>query len=123
MPWIVLCVVATAALVFCERVHSKAGRVVSKLTASAAFVGFGVSRFDPSAGGLFARALLVGLVCAALGDALLLASDHERHGPRFFLAGLAVFLLAHVAYAIAFCARGVSIFAVEGAVFPLIIAC
>jgi uncharacterized membrane protein YhhN len=120
MVWLALCAIATAALVLAERKNSKLGRVIAKLAASASFVAYGATLLGTK--GTFNLALLGGLVCAALGDALLLAADHERQGERFFLVGLVAFLLAHLAYAAAFLVRGVSIFAIEGTALPLVIA-
>ena len=45
---------------------------------------------------------VVGLVCSLVGDVALLS-------PRGFAAGLAIFLLAHVAYAVGFLVGGVSV--------------
>lgn len=64
----------------------------TKPVASAAFVALGIDRgADPG--------VLAALVLAAVGDVLLLH-------PRGFRAGLVAFLLAHVAYAATFTARG-----------------
>jgi uncharacterized membrane protein YhhN len=73
-------------------------RVVGKLGASAAFVALALAR---GIDGSFDRAILVGLVLSAVGDALLLSSRRPA-----FLAGLVTFLVAHVAYAVACAAAG-----------------
>ena len=81
----IVCAVACLALVWAERTHHKA-RFVAKPIASAAFI----------VAGLGAPPLVVaGLVLGALGDVALLFE-------KGFLAGLAVFLLGHLAYAVAF---------------------
>ena len=93
-----LAATATAALVALhlvgERRDSPALRAAGKLGASAVFVVVGVAA---GTDGAFRRAILVALVLSALGDALLLS----RRKP-LFLGGLVAFLLAHVAYAVAF---------------------
>ncbi len=48
------------------------------------------------------KILLGGLLLAALGDVLLIPRDR-----RVFLAGIGAFLLGHVAYCVAFAARGI----------------
>jgi uncharacterized membrane protein YhhN len=69
-------------------------RAAGKLGASAAFVALALAR---GVDGSYDRAILVGLALSAVGDALLLSSRRTA-----FLAGLAAFLLAHVAYGVAF---------------------
>lgn len=69
-------------------------RAALKATASAAFLAVAVLA---SAGGRYAHLVLAGLTLSAAGDVLLLGA-----GRRAFLAGIAAFLLAHVAYAAAF---------------------
>jgi uncharacterized membrane protein YhhN len=91
---------ATAALLLAERAHWQAGVWIAKPLASAGFIGVAL------AGGAFQSGygtwLLLGLVLAWLGDVLLI----PRGAQAAFLAGLVSFLLAHVAYAIAFAVRG-----------------
>jgi uncharacterized membrane protein YhhN len=89
-------------------------RVAGKMGASVAFVALALAR---GVDGPFERAILAGLVLSAVGDAFLLSA---RRGA--FLAGLAAFLLAHVAYAVAFAGvarappwTGVLVLAVTGA--------
>jgi uncharacterized membrane protein YhhN len=69
-------------------------RASGKLGASAAFVALALAR---GVDGSYDRAILVGLALSAVGDALLLSSRRTA-----FLAGLAAFLVAHVAYCVAF---------------------
>lgn len=89
---------ATAALVALhllgERRGATALRAAGKLGASAVFVASAVAIGTT---GPFRRAILVALALSAIGDALLLS----RRKPAF-RAGLVAFLLAHVAYAVAF---------------------
>jgi uncharacterized membrane protein YhhN len=81
----IVCALACLALVWAERTHHRA-RFVAKPIASAAFI----------AAGIGAPPLVVaGLVLGALGDVALLFE-------KGFLAGLGVFLLGHLAYAVAF---------------------
>lgn len=76
-------------------------RSVGKVGASLAMVGFGlaVGLADRGDVGLFA---LLALGLSFVGDVLLLWSDK-----RVFLVGLVAFLLAHVAYTVAFALSGV----------------
>jgi uncharacterized membrane protein YhhN len=76
-------------------------RAIAKTIASLAFVVVGVARGALEAA--WSAALFASLVCAVAGDLFLLS-----HARRFFLAGLFAFLLGHVAYVIAFLARGVA---------------
>ena len=81
----IVCAVACLALVWAERTHHEA-RYVAKPVASAAFIVAGIG----------APPLVVaGRVLGAVGDVALLFE-------RGFLAGLAAFLLGHLAYAVAF---------------------
>ncbi len=92
---------AIAAVVVGLAVHLRAeargwpvARAVSKLVASAGFVAVGLLASD---GSRYASVVLAGLVLSATGDLLLLSARQ-----RPFLAGIGAFLLAHVAYAVAF---------------------
>lgn len=73
---------------------ARALKAVSKLGASAAFVGLALAL---GVDGAFDRAIFAGLVLSFAGDALLLSARRAA-----FLAGLVAFLLAHLAYAVAF---------------------
>lgn len=68
--------------------------ILSKGLASASFVTIGLMRWQ--AGDTTGSLLAIGLVACAVGDMLLL-------GKRSFDAGLASFLLGHIAYIVAFC--------------------
>lgn len=72
---------------------------VAKPLASTGFlvVAVGIGALDSSYG----RAVLVGLVLSWIGDVCLLSRRHA-----WFLAGLVAFLLAHVAYGVAFFGDG-----------------
>jgi uncharacterized membrane protein YhhN len=72
-------------------------RAAAKLGASATFVALALA-LGPQ--GRFGLAVLVALALSLLGDALLLSARKPA-----FLAGLVAFLLAHVAYVVAFAPR------------------
>lgn len=116
MRWLI---VATAVLVAALLVSLRAERPrlgwVFKPLAAACFVAAGVV-----CGALerpWTQVLFAGLVLAAIGDVLLIPK-----GKRTFLAGLATFLLGHVAYAIAFAVRGVDLAWALGALALLALA-
>lgn len=87
---------ACALLVAAEWRGMAALRIAAKLAASAMFVAVGVQALGAGHGirhARFVEAMFAGLVLGAIGDACLLAADK-----RWFLAGLGVFLLGHLAY-------------------------
>ncbi len=96
-----LCVAATASFLGLHLLAEARGlswlRAASKVGASLGFVGLALLL---GVAGAFERLVLAALLLSLLGDALLLSA-----GKPFFLAGLAAFLLAHVAYAVAFAGR------------------
>jgi uncharacterized membrane protein YhhN len=92
---------AVVALLFFERFGSRAGVWLAKPLASTAFLVVALSA--DALATPYGRAILAGLALSWLGDVLLI----PRHAPKVFLAGVGSFLLGHVAYAIAFVARGI----------------
>jgi len=92
---------AVVALLFFERMGSRAGVWLAKPLASTAFLA--VALDADALATPYGRGILAGLALSWLGDVLLI----PRRSPRLFLAGVASFLLGHVAYAIAFVARGI----------------
>lgn len=84
---------ALAGLLRAIRVEDREEEVVSKITASVAFVVLGAVSWQP--GDPVATWLVIGLALCAVGDALLLWD-------RTFDPGLWTFLLGHVAYIVAF---------------------
>ncbi len=76
-------------------------RAPAKLTASTGFLGVAVAAGAFDAG--FGRMIFVALCFSWLGDAFLLSEQR-----RWFLAGLAAFLVAHLSYGAAFIIRGLS---------------
>lgn len=94
VPLFAIGLVALGVLLASERQGKGGLRVVSKVVASSAFVAVGW--LGPLRGQ--SPALLVGVCLAAIGDVCLL----PRKSRGWFLAGLVSFLLAHVAYTVAF---------------------
>lgn len=92
---IILCLVACGTSVFCEYRGWKAGKVLLKVVASTAFLVLAL-QLDATAS-VYGKLILVGLGLSWVGDVLLLS-----HKSRLFLLGLASFLFAHVAFAMAF---------------------
>jgi uncharacterized membrane protein YhhN len=92
--------VAVVALVGAERAGSRPGVWIAKPLASTGFVALALARgaLDTSYG----RWVLAALALGWLGDVLLIPKGAKRS----FTAGLASFLLGHVAFAIAFALRG-----------------
>lgn len=100
-PWIGLAAIGCLALVVSNLVDARAIAIPSKLIASTAFLVIAIV-----AGALksrYGRLVFAGLVLSWFGDAFLLGTTD-----KMFLLGLATFLLAHVAYVIAFAARGIN---------------
>jgi uncharacterized membrane protein YhhN len=98
--WLLIVAVAllVAAQLAADAQGYRAWRAVTKVAASLAFVAIGLL---PGPRGPLAGGLLAGLALSVLGDAALLS---PRRG--WFLAGLAAFLCANLAYAAAFAAVG-----------------
>ncbi|PZU30212.1 MAG: lysoplasmalogenase [Stenotrophomonas sp.] len=92
---IVVCLAACAVLVLCEYRGWKLAKVLLKILASTAFLALAL-QLDATASA-YGQLILVGLGLGWVGDVLLLSQKSQ-----LFLLGLASFLLAHVAYAIAF---------------------
>lgn len=101
MPGASIAVASVAALLavhlLSEWRGAPAARAAGKLGASLAFVALALARRPH---GAFDLAVLAGLVLSVIGDGLLLSRRRAA-----FLGGLAVFLLAHVAYVVAFAGR------------------
>jgi uncharacterized membrane protein YhhN len=100
-PWLGLAAIACLALVVTNLLDIRAATIPAKLLASTAFLAIAIV-----AGALnsrYGRIVFVGLVLSWFGDAFLLGTTD-----KMFLFGLATFLLAHVAYIVAFVARGIN---------------
>jgi uncharacterized membrane protein YhhN len=94
---------AVAGLLVAERLESRAGVWVAKPLAGAGFVAVGLESgtLDSS----FGQWILVGLILCWLGDALLIPAE----SPAAFRAGIASFLLGHLAYSGAFVRVGIDV--------------
>lgn len=101
-PWLGLAAIGCLALIVSNLADASTMAIPSKLLASTAFLATAVvaGAFNSRYGKL----VFVGLVLSWLGDTFLLGTTD-----RMFLFGLASFLLAHVAYVIAFATRGINI--------------
>ena len=93
------CAVFVSGLLLAEHRQAGVARAVCKLGASSAFVAFAVSL--GAATTTYGRLVLAALLLSWVGDALLLSG-----AARVFFGGLAAFLLAHVAYTVAFWTTG-----------------
>ena len=102
----IACVVLTAVLVLGEYLRHDAMRAISKTGAAWAFIIYALTlgAWEADAHGKW---VVVGLVLSMVGDLCLLSREK-----RWFLAGLVAFLLAHVAYVVAFIALGVNLLGV-----------
>ena len=98
LGFVALTVVSVGWLLVAERTGS-GQRFVAKPLASAGFVGLAIAGGAIESG--FGTWVLVALVLSALGDVFLLGSSQSA-----FLAGLGAFLIAHIAYAVAFTSPG-----------------
>jgi uncharacterized membrane protein YhhN len=102
LPIILLCAMATSALIVIDRREWGLGRWLTKPLASACFVAIAVQ--SGALDSAYGVTVLVALLLCMLGDLLLIP---EAVGPTF-LAGLVAFLLGHVAFGVAFVVLGVS---------------
>jgi uncharacterized membrane protein YhhN len=103
-----LCVLAVVVLLAAEWWERPAWRRVAKTTASTAFVAVGWMHAPPI--------VFLGLVAGWFGDVLLLGTDR-----RWFVAGIAAFLLNHVAYTMAFLGHGVDAHRMGLALAPVVL--
>ena len=69
---------------------------MSKVSASLAFIALGLVLLLATPSSHYSKWILLGLVLGAMGDVALLSGES-----RWFLAGLGVFLLGHIAYIVA----------------------
>jgi len=93
--------IACMLLVVFQLTDIRPGEIASKLAASTAFVT--VAILSGASRSAYGRVVLVALVFSWFGDMFLLGE-----APHLFLAGLASFLLGHIAYVIAFSIHGLS---------------
>lgn len=95
------CTVLTVGLVVAEYLRHQPARIVTKTGAAWAFIVYalGLGAWDAGAHG---RWVVLGLALSMVGDLCLLSRQKT-----WFLGGLVAFLLAHVAYVVAFVSMGV----------------
>jgi uncharacterized membrane protein YhhN len=84
------------------------GRVLGKMLASTMFLALAI--LSGASQSLFGQIMMAAFLFSWLGDLFLLSREQ-----KWFLAGLVSFLLAHIAFTVAFYQRGV---ATEGLLFP-----
>jgi uncharacterized membrane protein YhhN len=97
---ILVCGTAVVCLLAAEWADVAIARIAAKMAAASSFVALALARnaLDSEYG----LVVLAGLVLCWIGDACLLPAGRSRA----FLAGIAAFLLGHVAYAVAFARLG-----------------
>ena len=92
--------VCVAVMIVSDARGAASGRAAAKALASLCFVSQVV--MNGASGNLAERAVTLGLALSLMGDLFLISREK-----RMFLAGLGAFLLAHVAYIVAFGTLGV----------------
>jgi uncharacterized membrane protein YhhN len=100
LPFVLLTIASTGALLLAERNDQRAGIWIFKPLAAVGFLGAALA--NGALGSAYGGWILAGLVLSFAGDVLLIPRDAKAA----FLAGLVCFLLGHVAYAGAFALRG-----------------
>lgn len=98
--WTALTILGAVGLLVSEARDWPSGRWIAKPLASLSFV---VAGLLAAADSPYAQAVQVALVLSALGDILLI----PRGKKSWFLSGIISFLLAHVAFGVAFVLQGV----------------
>jgi len=104
---------AVVALLVADKTGSRLRAAIAKPLASAGFLA--AAWHAGAAQSSYGRSVLVALVLSALGDVLLLGA-----GRRLFVAGLASFLLAHLAFCASFVVRGIAPAVALIAALPLV---
>lgn len=113
LPYALVTIVATAALLFAESRDSRLGVWIAKPIAAAGFIGAALA--NGALDSAYGHWILAGLVLSFLGDVLLIPRDAKPA----FLAGLVSFLLGHVAYTIAFALHGLDVGSMLVAALPV----
>jgi uncharacterized membrane protein YhhN len=103
LPFVLVTVAATLALLAAERAGWQPGVWVAKPVAAAGFLG--AAWANGALATPYGTWIGIGLALSWVGDVLLIPKER----PRAFLAGLGAFLLGHVAYTIAFAVRGLDV--------------
>ncbi len=93
--------IACILLVFFQLTDFRTGTIASKLFASTMFVAIALQ--SGAFRSKYGRTILVALIFSWFGDLFLLGTTQ-----KYFLAGLASFLLGHIAYVVAFSVRGLN---------------
>jgi uncharacterized membrane protein YhhN len=111
----IACLLAVAGLVVAELKQLRIPKLLFKVAASTAFILLALSLHATDS--TYGQIMLVALVLSWIGDVCLIS---ERSA--LFLSGLAFFLLAHIAFSVAFAAGALHVFAgVAGLVLMSII--
>lgn len=92
---VIVCLLASIALVVAELRHWPIGRAIFKIIASSAFVLIALQLNATTS--TYGRLILAALALSWLGDVFLLSKQN-----RLFLLGIASFLLSHIVFSIAF---------------------
>ncbi|MCK6530112.1 lysoplasmalogenase [Myxococcota bacterium] len=114
MAFPALTAAAVAAVLWAEFRGARALMWIAKPLASTGFIALALSAGPPSRG--YGTWVVVALALSFAGDVLLIPKGSRA----YFAAGLAAFLLAHVTFALAFAALGVSGVAAGGASLLLV---
>ncbi len=98
--FIALCLLACVLVLLSEKYNSRTAKWLSKPLASAAFIA--VALLSGALDTVYGGWILLGLCLSWLGDLLLIPKERKE----MFLAGIGSFLLAHLAYSMAFFSLG-----------------
>jgi len=99
--WLAALTIACLLLVVSRLIDIRIGIIASKFVASTAFLAIAILSGAFRSG--YGRILFTGLVFSWFGDMFLLGTTRQ-----FFLAGLVIFLLGHLAYVVAFFVHGLN---------------
>lgn len=99
-PSVVVCVLAVGALLWCAKIDFRPGVWIAKPIASTAFLTAALA--NGALDSLYGIFIFVGLVLSWFGDVLLIPKSGKS-----FVAGVGAFLAGHIAYVVAFLARGI----------------
>jgi len=99
--WLAAMAIACILLVVSRLIDVRIGVIASKFVASTAFLAIAILSGALRSG--YGRVLFTGLVFSWFGDMFLLGTTRQ-----FFLAGLVIFLLGHLAYVVAFFVHGLN---------------
>lgn len=100
----IACLLAVAGLVLAELKQLRIPKLLCKVAASTAFVLLALSLHATDS--IYGQTILAALVLSSMGDVCLLSERSE-----LFLSGLAFFLLAHIAFSVAFASGALHVLA------------